>query len=159
MARFFIRINGQTTWAYVPAIANMAAPTAAEINAGVDLTGQIAEISGFNYKNEKIDTPDLADNFVSSIPGEDVVDDSALTFYLDNLSAALWTSQAPGTAGFMVINFFARAAGSKTRVWPSLSAGRNDVMTLDADAAKFMVDYTISSRPELDAVWPAGVTL
>lgn len=159
MARFFLRKTDQSTWIFAPAVANTAAPTAAELNAGVLLTPHIAEISGFNFKNEKIDTPDLSDNFVGSIPGEDVVDDSSLNFYLDDISPSLWVALAQGTAGFMIMNWFARTAASKTRVWPVVSAGRNDVITLDADAMKFAVDFTIPSRPELDAVWPAGVTL
>lgn len=159
MAKYFRRSDGQTFWAFVPAISNPAAPTSAEINAGTNLTLRICDISGFTYKNKPIETPDLASAFVSTIPGEDQADDSELTFYDDSASMALWTALAKGTGGYMVISPYAKATASKCRVWQVVSTGPNDELKLDATAAKFMVGFSVASRPNLDAVFPAGVSI
>lgn len=159
MARYFRRSDGQTFWAFVPAVANMAAPTAAEINAGINLTSQISEISGFTFVNEPISTPDLSTAFVSSIPGEDVAEDCQLILYDDDASTANWTALAKGTTGYMVVSPYEKTAASKCRVWKVTSTGPNDQYTLDAEAAKIMVGFSVDIRPNLDSVFPAGVTI
>lgn len=159
MARYFRRNDGQSFWAFVPAVANPAAPTAAEINAGINLTARICDISGFTYKNKPIESPDLSTAFVASIPGEDTADDSALTFYDDATSTALWTALAKNTGGYIVISNYAKGTGTKCRTWHVVSTGPNDEFKLDATAAKFMVGFSVADRPNLDAVFPSGVTI
>lgn len=159
MARYFRRNDGQTRWYWCTAIANMAAPTAAEINVGIALAARIADISGFTYKNKPIETPDLSSAFVSTIGGEDQAEDSGLILYDDDTSMALWNALPRNTAGFMVINPYARVGGTKCRVWPVVSLGQNDEFKTDATAAKFLVDFSVSIRPNLDAAFPSGVTI
>ena len=159
MARYFRRADGQTRWYFLTAIANTAAPSTAEVNAGIALNTRICEISGFTYKNEPIATPDLSEAFVSTIGGEDVAEDCALTFYDDTTNMALWNALAKGTTGYMVINPYARVAATKCRVWTVVSLGPNDVYTLDTEAAKIMVDFSVAVRPNLDAAFPAAVTI
>ena len=159
MSRYFRRTDGQTFWAFAPAVANTAAPTAAEINAGLNLTSRIETIGGFTYKNEPIETPDLGSAFVSSIPGEDKAEDSSLTLYDDDTSMSFWTALAKGTSGYMVISPYAKASASKCRVWQVVSTGPNDDYDLSAKAALIMVTFSVASRPNLDAVFPSGVTI
>jgi hypothetical protein len=159
MARYFRRTDGQTRWYWLTAIANTAAPTAAEINAGIALAGRIADVGGFMYKNKPIETPDLASSFVSTIGGEDTAEASGLTFYDDTASMALWNAFAINTAGYMVINPYARVGGTKCRVWQVVSLGPNDEYKTDPTAAKFLVDYSVATRPNLDAAFPSGVTI
>jgi hypothetical protein len=159
MARYFRRADGQTRWYFLTAIANIAAPSAAEINAGIALATRIAEISGFMYKNEPIETPDLSTAFVTTIGGEDKAEDSGLKFYDDDTNMALWNALAKGTTGYMVINPYARVGGTKCRVWQVVSLGPNDEYTLDANAAHIMVDFSVASRPNLDSAFPSGVTI
>jgi hypothetical protein len=159
MARYFRRTDGQTRWYFLTAIANTAAPTTAEVNAGVALNTRISEVSGFTYKNEPITTPDLSTSFVSTIGGEDVADDCSLIFYDDDTSMSLWNALAKGTTGYMVINPYARVASTKCRVWTVVSLGPNDEYTVDASAARFMVDFSVAVRPNLDSTFPASVTI
>mgnify|MGYP001579306073 CR=1 FL=1 len=159
MARYFRRADGQTRWYFVTSITNTAAPTAAEINAGTALNTRISEISGFMYKNEPIETPDLSTAFVTTIGGEDKAEDSGLIFYDDDTNMGLWNALAKGTAGYMVINPYARVGGTKCRVWQVVSLGPNDEYTLDATAARFMVDFSVATRPNLDATFPSSVTI
>lgn len=159
MARYFRRSDGQTRWYFLTAISNTAAPSTAEVNAGTALNTRICEISGFTYKNEPIECPDLSAAFVSTIGGEDKAEDCSLTFYDDDTNMALWNALAKGTTGYMVINPYARVSGTKCRVWQVVSLGPNDAYTLDAEAAKFMVDFSVATRPELNATFPASVTI
>ncbi len=159
MARYFRRADGQTRWYFLPSISNTAAPSTAEVNAGIALNTRISEISGFTYKNEPITTPDLSSSFVSTIGGEDVAEDCSLIFYDDSTDMALWNAMAKGSTGYMVINPYARVASTKCRVWTVVSLGPNDEYSLDASAARFMVDFSVAVRPNLDSVFPASVVI
>src|SRR2546423_592849 len=128
MARYFRRLDGQTFVWWVLSIANLDAPTAAEINAGgagANLTARIAALSGVMYSNTPIPAPDLSTAFVGQILGEDVAGASSFDFYDDTASTALWTLMAKGAAAFVVFNEYAKTTGSKTRVWPVTSTGPN----------------------------------
>lgn len=159
MARYFRRTDGQSLWAFVPSIANLAAPSTAEVNAGSNITIRIAGVTGFEYKNNPIKTPDMSSSFVSSIIGEDEATDSALMFYDDTTSTALWTLMAKGAVGFILVNEYAKTVSSKTRVWPVTSTGPVPQYDMGAEAAQFTVGYAVTARPNLDAVFPTGVTI
>lgn len=55
--------------------------TRAEINAGHDITGEIAALSGWLATSGYIDTPDLKRRFVARIGGRITIADSSMTFY------------------------------------------------------------------------------
>src|SRR5690348_15062571 len=78
-SRFFR--PGITRAYWVVSISNISAPTRLELNAGTDLSKDIADISGWMVSGQKIDTPDLNSRFVSNIPGLTSADESAITFY------------------------------------------------------------------------------
>src|SRR5438309_11085141 len=125
--RFFRR--GVSKVYFCPTVAALAAPTAAEVNAGVNLTTDLADLAGFTYANQPIATPDWSDNFDSKIPGVDQPTDGVLHFYERTTTNANRTTLAKGVAGFVVI-FFAGiaganpAAGDKAEVWPIPSTGQ-----------------------------------
>ena len=73
---------------WLPTIASSTlVATRGEINAGTDLSRDVAGIAGFGVSSAQIATPDLGARFVSQIPGRINVDDSSITFYasLDGL--------------------------------------------------------------------------
>jgi hypothetical protein len=150
MARFMRK--GKTKVYFVPTISNKAAPTVAEITAGTVLTASIAEMNGFTFSNNPIDTPDMSTAFVNKIPGEDSVDDSNIVFYEDDTTDTLRTSQAKGTNGYIVT--FPKgtagaspAAADKAEVWPVTIASNSRQYTADNEAAKFQVVYAITAPP------------
>lgn len=154
MSRFMRK--GTTKIWFVPTIADPSAPTSAEVTAGDDLTGQLAEITGFNFSNNPIDTPDMASAFVGKIPGEDTTDNSDLTFYEDDSSNPISTALAKGTTGYVVI-FPAGIAGATPAaadvadVWPAIVASNSRQYTADNEAAKYQVMFTLTTEPEVDA--------
>lgn len=152
MARYFRRGKSKIRWA--PAVAG-SSPTRAEINAGVDLSPQVADIAGFQLSNNPITTPDLATTFDSQIDGPDSTEDSALTFYDDDTSTTIRTTLAKGVSGFVLLFPYGDVPTKRVEVWPSKSTGVNDQWTMDATAAQFRIGFAVTAVPNQNGVVPA----
>src|SRR5687768_14928936 len=131
MARF--NRKGTTKIYFLPDIAaTTLIPTAAEITAGTDYTGQINAIDGFSLENTPIETPDMASTFVSKIGGDDSAADSSLTFYEDSTTDTIETDLAKGTSGFIVIFSKGNTAGNKGMdVYPVTVVSNSKAYTTD----------------------------
>lgn len=151
MARFMRK--GVTKFWFVPTIASPSlAPTTAEVTAGTDLTGQMAEVNGFTFSNNPIDVPDMASAFVSKIGGEDATQDSDITFYEDKTTNPIMTAMVKGTSGYVVI--FAAgiagsspAAGDKADVWPVNVTSNARQYSAGNEAAKYQVKFATTAPP------------
>lgn len=152
MARFFRR-NVSKIW-FLPSVASAAAPTRAEITAGVDLSGAIAAIAGFSLSNTPIAVPDLSSTFNKTIPGEDATQASTLTFYDDNASTVIRTALAKGTAGYILLEPYGDVATKRCEVWPVQTTGVNDVWDLGNDSARYIVGFAVTNTPTQNAVIP-----
>lgn len=151
MARFMRK--GTNRWYFLTSIASGAyIPTSAEVAAGTRLDTQIAEVNGFMYSNNPIQTPDMSSTFTKQIGGEDSADDSSLVFYEDQTSNPIRTALTKGINGFVVI-FKAGiaggspAAGDKADVWPCIVTSNAAQYTADNEAAKYQVSFSIIDRP------------
>jgi hypothetical protein len=71
--------RGFTVIYWLPACANIASPTRAELNAGTNLSSQVMDGSGWTVSSEQIDAPDMATRFTSKIAGSISAEDSSLT--------------------------------------------------------------------------------
>jgi hypothetical protein len=154
MARFMRK--GLTRFYWVPSIASASlVPTAAEVNAGTRLDTQLAEINGFSFANQPIDTPDMSTTFTAKVAGEDQSEDSSLMFYEDVSSNPIRTALAKGNNGFVVI-FFAGIAGAtpaaadKADVWPAQIGSNTRAYTADNEAAKYNVSIIPTAVPGFD---------
>jgi hypothetical protein len=136
-------------------VSSLAAPTRAEINAGVDLTSEITAISGFQLTNSPIPVPNLGTVFTPQIEGEDTVADSMLTFNDDDASDTARAALAKGTAGFLLFMPYGDVTAARAEVWPVRSTGFNDEWSLDNVAAKAMAGFAVTDVPEQDAAVPA----
>src|SRR4051812_50064985 len=94
---------GTTRYYWVATIANKNSPTRSELNAGSDLTAEIASVSGFATNSDQQDTPDLGSRFVSKIPGRITADDSSITLYMSSTSSDVRTLLPRDTAGVVWI--------------------------------------------------------
>lgn len=155
MARFFRR--GRTKAFNVPTIASVSLiPTAAETNAGTNITADIQDISGFEFQNSPIATPDLSSTFTTTIPGEDTAQEPQIVFYEDTTTNTLQTTFAKGTETYLVL-FFAGtagatpAAGDKAEVWKVISTGPYRMYSMGNDAALWGVRFTPSRPPNFSA--------
>jgi len=149
MARYTRK--GKSKIAFVPTVAVLSAPTLAEINAGTSLDPHMAEMSGFQFSNSVIKTPDLSTTFVSQIPGEDEADDSSITFYDDDTSEVVRDALVKGAAGFIVLMPYGKTATKRCEVWPATSTGFNDEWTVANEAAKAVAQFSITAPPNQTA--------
>ena len=154
MARFMRK--GVNRWYFSTSIASGSyIPTAAEVNAGTRMDTQLAEINGFTYGNNPIQTPDMASTFTKQIGGEDSAEDSSLVFYEDQTTNPIRTALAKGVNGFVII-FKAGIAGGtpaaadKCDVWPVIVTSNAAQYTADNEAAKYQVSFAATDRPAQD---------
>ncbi|WP_093803893.1 hypothetical protein [Streptomyces sp. Wb2n-11] len=152
--------RGTSVFKFVPVIAaSSMIPTRSELNGGSNLTEYIAGLDGWTQTNNVIETPDMADTFDSKIPGSDAADDSSMTFYEDEESATLETTLAKGTSGYVVILRKGDVPASASMdIFPVRVASQSPQYTADNEAAKFVVNFTITSRPVQGAPVPAAGT-
>lgn len=149
--------RGTSVFKFVSTIASATMnPTRAELDGGTDLTEAIAAVDGWSQTNNSIETPDMADTFDSKIPGSDAADDSSMTFYEDEDTNTVETTLAKGTSGYIVILRKGNVAGSNSMdVFPVRVASQSPEYTADNEAAKFSVNFVITSRPLQGAAVPA----
>ncbi len=145
----FIEV-GTAQYYWCPAIANTGAPTAAEINAGTILTGQVPQdgVTGFSTTSNTVEAGDFASLFVSKIQGLVQADDSSLAFYRTLLPR--------GTVGFVIIAGEGMVTGKKMDVFAVTVTGAPKQHT-GTDPAKIMVSFVITKTPDVDITIPAGV--
>lgn len=150
--------RGVTRFYFLKAIAAQNnIPTRAELTAGTHLSGAISDIEGWALENSPIDTPDMASDFTSNIPGEDKADNSSFTFYEDRVDDTLETLLSKGVEGFVVILRKGDVASSKSMdVFPVRVGSRSASYTTATEPAKFKVSFGITDRPVLDAAVPAA---
>ena len=154
MARFFRRGVSKIRWITAPS--NPAAPTLAEVNAGVALDAALADISGFEFANTPIPVPDLASTFTATIPGEDTTQNPTMTFYDDDTTTTIRTALAKGNAGYVIFAPYGIANTKRAEIWPAKVTGYNDAWTAANEAAKATAGFAITSTPNQAYALPAS---
>ena len=139
---------------YVPTIADTAAPTRIEIDAGDDLTAEIADISGFNLTSNFIDTPDLAHRFVSQIPGSIKADSSSITFYGDKTGDDVRTTLPRETVGFLVFMDTGDVATQPMDVFPIEVASVGKLRRTSDNAYQLTIGFAITGIPSENVAIP-----
>ena len=110
--------EGVTHYYFVVAIANYLSPTRAELNAGTDLSPEIASTGNWGIISGTIDTPDLATLFTSQIGGKVTIDGPTIDMYADSTSADVRTLLPRGTTGYIVKFPEGDVAGRKMDIFP-----------------------------------------
>ncbi|SHI68434.1 phage tail tube protein [Streptomyces sp. 3214.6] len=144
---------GTTHYYFVASIANKSAPTRPELDAGTDLTAEIAEVSGFSTTSEQTETPDLGSRFTGKIPGRITADDSSITMYMSSTSNDVRTLLPRDTAGFVVAFSEGDVAGRKMDVFPVKVSGQPKKRDIE-DAATIEIQFTITSIPAENVTIP-----
>ena len=152
MAKFFRR--GKSLISFLPAVAGTS-PTRAEINAGTALSALATGLSGWQFSNQRIDTPILSSSFTPQIDGPDEVGDSSITFMDDDAVFTIRNTLAKGTSGFIVLFPYGDVATKRCEVWPIKSAGVNDEWSMGSDPARYEVGFAITNPPTQNATIPA----
>jgi hypothetical protein len=130
------------------------AVTRAEINAGIELTNEIASMSGFTVTSDSTETPDLSGRFVSKIPGRIKADDSSMSFYASSTSADVRTVLPRDTAGYVIILPEGDVPTQRMDVFPAKVSSAAVDTTME-DPAQINVQFTVTRVPALNLVIPA----
>jgi len=151
--------DGQVRVAYVPTIANNAAPTVAELNAGILLQSTLTAdgLIGFEATTAEVDTTSLASTFNTKNIGRDDYSGTMLRLKKQTLGAdTIRNTLTRGTAGYVVI----RRGLAETTSWASSQAvevypiicGRRKELTPTANSVlKYEVPTPITAAPSPDA--------
>lgn len=152
-SRFFR--PGVTKCYWVVSISNIEAPTRLELNAGLNLSKDIADIAGWMVSGQKIDTPDLDSRFVGNIPGLTNAGESGITFYQGETGLDVRSAMPRDASGNIVWLDGGDVAGRKMDVFPVrvLSVGKQ--RSMGAEAARLVIQYAVTSEPAEDVTIPA----
>ena len=138
---------------FVSTISNYLSPTRGELNAGIDLSNEVAEVSGFTVTSDTTDTPDLSGRFVPVIAGRIKADSSSLSFYASSNSSDVRTVLPRDTAGYIVFLWEGDVTGQKMDIFPV----KVTVSALDGnmeDPEKVNVSFAITKVPANNVAIP-----
>lgn len=147
MARLIPNENTWIGFAAANAITNIAAPTAAQIAAAVDLTGFTISLNASSRGNT-VPTPAFDTLFETSTAGTSAATFDA-DFYRDDTTDTAWETLPRGTRGFFIISRFGGSgtgnlpvSGDEVEVWPVMVTSRtmanmssNTVLTFTASCS------------------------
>jgi hypothetical protein len=141
---------------FVLTIANIASPTRAEINAGTDLTNEIADLSGWSVTTGMIATPGMT-RFTPQIPGRTSAEDSSITFYGDQGGDDVRTVLARGDRGYVIFCDGGDITGHLADVFPVQVRNVGKLRSLGDEGFRLTVGFAITRVPAEDVLLPATV--
>jgi len=155
MSRFFRRGKSKAFW--VVTLSSLTSPSAAQINAGINVTQPVADISGFEFSNSPIATPDMSTSFTTTIPGEDTAQEPQLMFYEDDTTNTLQATLAKGSTGHVVLFYKGTvggtpASGDRAEIWKVISTGPYREYSMGNDPARWGARFTPTDPPTFDAL-------
>lgn len=140
---------------FVPTIASTSlAYTRNEVNAGDDLTGEIADLSGWEVSANFIATPDMGKRYTGKIGGRITTPDSSLTMYADKAGDDVRAILPRGTKGFVVFMDGGDVAGQPSDVFAVEVAAVGKPRSTGDNAFQLTVQFSISAAAE-DVAIPA----
>lgn len=150
--------NGLTRVAYVPAISNEAAPTTAELNAGILLHSILAAdgLMGFEPKTADVDNTKLDATFDTQTIGSDSFDESGLRLMKQSGTDTAYNTLVRGTTGYIVIRRDIAASTSwassqAVEVYPIICGTTKRLLPERNTMTRYEVPLKIRTEPTLRA--------
>lgn len=154
-----IPIDGKTRVAYVAAISNKAAPTVAELNAGILLQTIITADGLIGYEADTADVPttSLASEFNTVTVGRDSFSGTMLRLKKQDGTDTVYDTMTKSTAGFIVVRRYvaqatAWAAAQKVNVYPIICGRERELAPEENTVGRYEVPTKINDEPVLRAV-------
>lgn len=151
--------DGKTRVAWVTTIANISAPTVAELNAGLDFTERITP-DGLNIPAEtaEVDNSSLASTFTTNRAGRRSFTVEVTFKRGDTPTDDLpWSTLTYQTMGYLVVRRVlpystAWTAGQEVEVYPIECGERNSMTPAPNEVAKFTAKMLMPEEPDTSAV-------
>lgn len=151
--------DGMTRVAFVPAIANLAAPTTTELNAGILLQAVITAdgLEGFEATTSDVDNTALNSLFDTVTIGRDKYSNTMLRFKKQLTGDTAYTTLVRGTTGFIVIRrdvleTTAWASSQNVEDYPIICGQRRRLKPEGNTLTKWEVDTKIYLQPNPFAI-------
>lgn len=146
--------DAKTRVSWVTTISNIAAPTTAELNAGILLQSTITAdgLAGLQPETTTIPTTSLASKFGTARNGRTNFDQINLTFKKQDATDTIYNTLIKGTAGYLVVRnsvdeATAWTAAQKCRVYP-MECGETAWMDPEENSLeRYMIPMTVTSDP------------
>jgi hypothetical protein len=150
--------DGRTRVMWVTSISNIAAPTAAELNAGTNLTSFITPdgVVGFEPDTADVDTSALDSTFDTKVAGRAGFSGTLLRLKKQTGTDAIYNALVRDAAGYVVIRRDITASttntvGDKDEVYPSVLGEVRNLPPEGNSIHKYEVPVKVSSTPNLRA--------
>lgn len=158
MTAFDIPMDGMTRVFYVAAISNEAAPTVAELNAGLNLTSLITKsgLKGFKAATGDIDNSALDSTFDTVTIGRDKFSGTMLELKKQSGTDTTFATLVRGTTGYIVIRRYvltgtAWTAAQKCNVYPIICGQTGEHDPEAETLGLYDVETKITASPTLRA--------
>ena len=140
---------------YVLAIANYLLPTRAELNAGLDLTGEIPEggMTGWSLQGSTVDVADMGSKFTSQVIGRLTSATNTIDQYLDSGANDVRKLLPRTTVGYIVHFPEGDISGQLMDVFP-IQVLSLAIDTNSADPGKISVQFAITKIPAISVTIP-----
>jgi hypothetical protein len=148
--------EGRTNVYWATSIANIAAPTVAEITAATDVTDYVAKDGvAVNTTTNNVDSATIAETFDAQIVGS-WGGEVELTMFRDDSADTAWNLCVYGTNGYVIIDRFndsgtLPAAAEKVEVWPAEMHQPVPQNSASNTQQRFVEKFAITSEPNLKA--------
>ena len=150
--RYFAPGLRKTYW--LPTTANYQQPSRAEINAGTDISAEIATATGWSLTSAKVETPDLGSRFVTQIPGRLTSDSNEFECYVSQDGDDIRRLLPLNTNGFVVQLWEGAVAGQYMDVFPVRVMSAAMVSGIE-DPGKVTVQFAATEVPAIQIAIPA----
>lgn len=155
ITKYTARGSSKTYW--LPACANIESPTRLELNAGTDLTPQVADESGWSTSSNQIPTPDKDTRYDSTIPGVISAEDSSITMYADREGGDATLLMPRDEVGFIAMMDGGDIPGNRCRIYPVTVSSVSHMASVDGSSADTnMFSFAITSEPAEGVTVPAA---
>jgi hypothetical protein len=153
-----ITADGKTRAYWVTTIANTAAPTVAELNAGIALQSTLTAdgLNGFNPDTADVDTSALDSTFNTTVNGRTSFSNTMLRLKKQSGSDTIFTTLTRDTAGYVVIrrsiaSTTAWASAQAVEVYPALCGEVSRMDPAPNTVERYEIPIKVTASPSLRA--------
>jgi len=152
--RFFAPEITKIYW--LATVANLATgPTRAELTAALDLTDEVADISGWSTTSSTIDTPDLGTRFTGKVGGRTSAGDSSITFHGSRDGDDIRQDLSEDLPGFIWIADGGDVEDFLADLFPVSVLSIGKLRAVDGKNFQITVPFSISRKPVENLKIPA----
>lgn len=154
-------IPNQQTWVgFATSVADISAPTTAEIDGATDLTTFLVSLDA-STRGNVLPTPSFDTTFETSVAGT-VGSQFTAEFYRDETADTAWTTLDRGTSGYFIVSRFGGSgtvalpngdtrpkpiSSDTVEVWPVRITSRSALSLTNNDVQRFQIECAVTTEP------------